>query len=194
MQQLSPNVITYSVGEMPGPECNDSLKIYLTGSVDLGAAANGGVYNWQDKFISAFVKLVDKTTGILAYSKFNYTLISNYFVPQDPTPGIFNQEQVDKLNWELNMIDFADCVFLNFLKRSTATYPMFLMGYLCQYYQKIIVRCPEQSINYATVYALAQRLGFAFVPGRVGAVGEILALAFTSNPKFQDVTKNSLPE
>lgn len=191
MQQvLSSNVVLLEPLDQIGPDLADSLKIYLTGSTDLNQTSE---FLWQKKFVDAFVKLVDKTTGILAYSRFNYTLITNYCVPADPNPGIFNQEQINKLNWELDVIDAVDCVFLNFLKKSTAVYPMFLMGYLCQYSDKLIVRAPEQYIGFATVYGLAQRFGFAFVPGRIGSVSQIMGF-MQSLPRFQQITQTQLPE
>lgn len=190
MQQLSENVIVLNVGDQIPPGTEDSLKIFLTGSIDVGP---GGEFNWQAKFQDAFVKLVSPTEGMLAYSRFNYILISNYYVPKNPVPNIFNEEAVNKLDWELGMMEAADCIFVNFLKRSQAALPLFYYGYASRS-QRVLVRCPEEYKDYWLVYNIAKRFNIPFVPGKIGSVAQIVGMMFSFCPKFQDITRTQLPE
>lgn len=190
MEQLSNNVMLLNVGDQIPVGTEDSLKIFLTGSIDLNMT---GEFNWQDKFIKGFVELVDPEKGMLAYSKYNYILINSYYVPQNPVPNIFNQEMVNKQAWEFDMMEVSDAIFCNFLKRSTSPIPLFWFGYACRS-GKLLCRCPDEYANYGLVRTTSEKYNVPLIPGKVGSVGQIVAMFFSFIPRFQDITKNSLPE
>lgn len=190
MEQLSNNVMLLNVGDQIPVGAEDSLKIFLTGSIDLNMT---GEFNWQDKFIKGFLELVDPQKGMLAYNKYNYIIINSYYAPKNAELSIFNQEMVQKQNWEFELMEQADAIFCNFLKKSKSPVPLFWFGYASRS-QKLLVRCPDEYMHYGLVRTACEKFNIPLVPGKIGSIGQIVAMFFSFIPRFQEITKNSLPE
>ena len=62
MQEINKNLIVIGIEDKWDDSMNDYLKIYLSGSIDLGET-----FNWHDKFISGLGKLVNPKNGDLRF-------------------------------------------------------------------------------------------------------------------------------
>ena len=191
MEQISNNVMVLNVGDQIPPGTEDALKIYLGGSMDLGPT---GEYNWFQKFIDGMKVAVDPTKGYMnLFSKYNYIIFNPYYVPKNPAQNIFNQEFTQKWTWENQCLEMADCIFLNFLGKSTSPLPLYTFGYIVRS-GKLVVRCPEIYTNYGIVKMACDTYNVPLVGSKMGTVNQILSLMFSFIPKFQEVGKNTLPE
>lgn len=191
MEQISNNVMVLNVGDQIPPDTEDALKIYLGGSMDLGPT---GEYNWFQKFIDGMKVAVDPTKGYMnLFSKYNYIIFNPYYVPKNPAQNIFNQEFTQKWTWENQCLEMADCIFLNFLGKSTSPLPLYTFGYIVRS-GKLVVRCPEIYTNYGIVKMACDTYNVPLVGSKMGTVNQILSLMFSFIPKFQEVGNNTLPE
>lgn len=191
MEQISSNVLVLNVGDQLPPGTEDALKIYLTGSTDLNQMSD---LNWYDKFIQGMKVAVDPTKGYMnLFSKYNYVIFNPYYVPKNPAQNVFNQEFVNKWQWEQTCIETADVIFMNFLKRSTSPIPLYTFGYTVRS-QKLIVRCHESYANYGIVKMACDTYNVPLVGSKMGTVNQILSLMFSFIPKFQEVNQSVLPE
>lgn len=191
MEQISNNVLVLNVGDQLPPGTEDALKIYLAGSTDLNQMSN---LNWQKKFIDGMKVAVDPQKGYMnLFSKYNYVIFNPYYIPRNPAQNIFNEEFVNKWQWEQNCMEVADVIFMNFLKRSTSPLPLYTFGYTVRS-QKLVVRCHEEYINYGIVKLACDTYNVPLVGSKMGTVNQILGLMFSFIPKFQEVNQSVLPE
>lgn len=193
MEQLSSNVI---VLRYPDPMIEDTsaIKILLAGS---SSVYGDPTYDWQSKFIEGLVKLVDPTpgskTGIMMYSKFNYIIIDPRSNAQNQEMRVDNQEFVNAFSYYLDMVDKADAIFLNFLKKSTAPKGLFDLGYLIRN-EKTVIRCPEEYMQSGLVTFLCQRNNVPMLPGKQGSVLSVLQSIFAFCNGVKDKQQYQLPE
>lgn len=200
MKQLSENVIEIYPGE-PIPEGSESaISILLLGSSDINGNAK---YDWASKFCEALIEITDPQKGILQFQNLKFVIANGTIPPQNPVASIMNPEFCTKSEWIYQMIGTGpnspqgstgcDGIFVNFLKRSTASYPLFLFG-LCATSGKLVARCDEQNVSYPFVFLTSKALNIPLLPGRVGSVLSVLQSFAIMIPKFQDATKYQLPE
>lgn len=192
MEQLLPNLLVLGPLETPPEGTEDSLKIFLAGSIDL---SDNTQYKWQDKFIKACTDIFNQEEGkgLAPFNMYNYILVNPYYVPKNPTPNIMNQEWMMYKNWELEAYNWCDGIFLNFLKRSISPFPLFTLGYTCQS-QKLVVRCPDEYFNFSLVKMVTTKFGVPFLPGKIGSVLSVIQNFFSFVGSFQQVNKYQLPE
>jgi hypothetical protein len=194
MEQLSQNV---TVIRYPDPMIMDNkgaIKILLAGSASVG---QNDAYDWQNKFIQGLIQLADPTpgskTGIMMFSKLNYIVIDPRTNASNPAISLDNPEFVQGFSYFLDMVDVADAIFLNFLKRSTAPTGIFDLGYLIRS-GKTVVRCPEEYFQSGFVNFLCQRYNVPLLPGRQGTVLSVLQSMFAFCQNIQQQQQYQLPE
>lgn len=192
MDQLLPNLLVLGPGENVPEGCEDSLKIFLAGSIDL---SNNSEYKWQEKFINGMKQIVstEPGKGISPFNKYNWILVNPYCSLKNPVPTIMNQEWTMYKNWELEAYNWCDGIFLNFLKKSTNPITLFTLGYICQS-GKVVVRLPDEYFQSGLVRLITTKFGVPCIPGKVGNILNVIQNFFSFIPKFQEVTKFNLPE
>ena len=120
MQQLSNNVLVLNVGDQL-PEAVDAVKIYLAGTQDLNPANE----HWQDKVCQAMVSLTEGPGAISVFKSRKWIFINPLSAPQmNPMPSPDNPEFIQKMDWCYNMMNIADGIFMNFLKKSVSPVPL----------------------------------------------------------------------
>jgi hypothetical protein len=187
MQQLSPNVLVLNVGDQI-PQ-GDYIKIYLAGSEDL----NPSNEKWQDKLCNAMVTLTDGPGAISVFKGKNWMFINPMMAPQmDPTPSMLNPEFVNKLTWQTDMMNAADGIFLNFLKRSVSPLPLYTFG-LTVNCGKLVVRCSEEYFQYGLVSFMCGRHSVPLLPNK-STVKDVIWAFFSLLPTLQVNQKLQLPE
>ena len=110
----------------------------------------------------------------------------------DPTPSITNQEYMNKKTWEMDMVNAADGIFLNFLSKSVSPLPLFEFGLLATS-GKLIVRCPENYFQYSQVAFTCQRMGITLLPTKAN-VKDVLWSMANLLPALQQNKALQLPE
>lgn len=188
MNQVLDNLLVLGPGEAIPEGAEDSLKLYLAGSVDLSGNEK---YMWQDKFIAGMAELVGPDHGLLMFQKYNYIVFNPYYVPQNSAPNIMNPEFGMLKQWEFMAMDMADGIFCNFLKRSTSPLPLFNFGYVCRS-GKVVVRCPDEYYQYALIRFICQNYNIPLLPGKTGSILSVLQSLFAYCPAFQEATNSSL--
>lgn len=196
MEQISQNVVVLRYPDPMIAKTDDrgAIKILLAGSASL---SQGDMYDWQNKFIQGLALLADPTpgtkTGIMMFSKFNYIIIDPRCNPSNPEMTTENPEFVQGFSYYLDMIDQADAIFLNFLKKSTSLTGLFNLGYMIKS-GKCVIRCPEEYFQSGFVNFLCQRYDVPLLPGRQGTVLSVMQsiFAFCQNIKTQQ--QYQLPE
>lgn len=190
MQQLSDNVLLLNVGDQLPPMSNDAVKIYLAGSQDLNPAGNN---NWQLKMATATVSLTEGPNAISVFKGHSWIFINPMMAPSfDPTPSIVNQEYINKKNWEMDMVNACDGIFLNFLSKSVSPLPLFEFGLFASS-GKLIVRCPESYFQYHQVAFTCQRMGITLLPTK-STVKDVLWSMANFLPILQQNKAIQLPE
>lgn len=190
MQQLSENVLVLSPGDQLPPMSNDAIKIYLAGSQDLNLAGNN---DWQMKMATATVALTEGTTAISVFKGHQWIFINPKMAPQmNPEISLANPEYVNKKNWEMDMANAADGIFLNFLKKSVSPLPLFEFGLFASS-GKLIVRCPEGYYQYSQVALTCQRMGITLLPTKA-TVKDVLWAMANFLPALQQNKSVQLPE
>ena len=190
MQQVSNNIIVIYPGEIIPEGTENSIKLFLGGSID---TRDDRKFDWADKFIKGLTEITDPQKGLIQYQGLNFVIMNSFVVPKNPIPNVLNPEFMGKMDWIYSSMAASDCIFLNFLKKSTATLPMFLFGYCCAS-GKLVVRCPEEYINYSTVYSACRQHNVPLLPGKVGSVLSVLSQMMAFTPKFQEIMIYQLPE
>ena len=189
MLQLSPNVLVLNVGDLLPEPYGDAIKIYLAGSEDL----NPSNEKWQDKLCNAMVTLTEGPNAISVFKGKNWIFINPMMTPQfDPTPNMSNPEFVNKLTWQMDMMNAADGIFLNFLKRSVSPLPLFTLGQAVNS-GKLVVRCSEEYFQYGLVNFICGRHQVPLLPNR-STVKDVIWAFFSLLPGLQISQKIQLPE
>lgn len=189
MQQLSPNVLVLNVGDQLPEPSGDSIKIFLAGSEDLNPANE----KWQDKLCNAMVTLTEGPGAISVFKGKNWIFINPLSAPQmNPIPNMSNPEFVNKLTWQTDMMNAADGIFLNFLKKSTSPLPLYTFGLtVCS--GKVVVRCSEEYFQYGIVSFMCGRHNVPLLPNR-STVKDVIWAFFSLLPGLQVSQKLQLPE
>jgi hypothetical protein len=200
MQQISENVILMEVGDPMPPEAGEFVKILLAGSIDLGnaGAENGGIgyYDWITKFSQGVASITDPIKGMLMLRGQKYLLVSTKYKPVNPMPVQDNPEFINTVSWTLDMAAQCDGIFINFLKRSTSTWPLMLFSLLSGS-GKCVVRCPMEYQGYGFVKVIAERNNIPLLPSSTSGVYTVLSTMQAYIPEFNNIatqTNLSLPE
>lgn len=189
MQQLSNNVLVLNVGDQIPEPSGDSIKIYLAGSEDLNPANE----KWQDKVCSAMVTLTEGPGAISVFKNKNWIFINPLMAPQmNATPNMSNPEFVNKVTWETDMLNAADGIFLNFLKKSVSPLPLYTFG-LTACSGKIVVRCSEEYFQYGLISFMCSRHNIPLLPNK-STVKDVIWAFFSLLPGLQQNQKLQLPE
>lgn len=190
---LGNNVRMFYPGEPLDESVNGTVKIALVGS---DSYEPGGAYDWQGKFAEGLAKIADPVggTGLLMYKNMNFTILNckPATPPKSPIMDLNNPEMVTKVSATLDFCSVADAVFLNFLKKSTSTMPIFELGYLSRT-GKVVVRCPNEYAYKPLVELVCSRHGIPMFPGQMTTVLTILQALFTL-PNLQQIQQYPLPE
>lgn len=182
MQQPNQNLIVLNVGDPWDDTYSGCLKIFLSGSCDLSGLPKN---DWQTKVINSMTRLTDPVNGDPRYNRMKYVIMNPKMPIKNPTPDLSNQEFTQKLQWELQMMNMADGIFCNFLKKSQA--PSAIYGFLMNSNtHKVVVRCPQEYQNYAYINMICIQSGIPML-GDTGTVINVLDKFFEYIPKFQEV-------
>ena len=191
MNQISKNVLVINPGdEIPQ---GNSLKIMLLGSFP--ANQNDPKFDWCGKFIDGLVALrnPDDPKSLLQFRGNLYTIM-------DPRAPVSNQEINDQ-NGEFvqsfNLInDWAntcDCLFFNFLSKSTATLPLYYFASFSGL-GKMVVRMSDGYVNSGIVKVQCQRNNIPLLDSAHGNVFSVLQTMYAFIPAFQNMQRFQLPE
>ena len=189
MLQLSNNILVLNVGDpLPNPS-GDSIKIYLAGSEDLNPANE----KWQDKVCNAMITLTEGPGAISVFKNKNWIFINPLMAPQmNNVPNMSNPEFVNKVMWETDMMNAADGIFLNFLKKSVSPLPLYTFG-LTACSGKLVVRCSEEYFQYGLISFMCSRHGIPLLPNK-STVKDVIWAFFSLLPGLQQNQKLQLPE
>ena len=188
MQQINENLLVLSPGDPYDESYENYLKIYLSGSLDLG----GKGISWQEKFINGLSKLTTPhpdSPEIPDYSKFKF-LVFNPLMPVNGEANIGNPEYVQKIQWELGMQQQADVIFCNFLKKSVLVSA--ISGYLLWAQSgKVVCRCPQECMFYSQVKMISDTYQIPLL-GDTGSVIKVMDTIFQIIPKFNELLNYDL--
>ena len=175
MQQLSENVLVLNVGDQIPQPNNDSIIVYLAGTEDLNPANE----MWQDKFSTAVVELSSSTSSsAIPLFKRNWIIVNPISMPQQNlAANMSNPEFVQKMTWKHEMMSAANCIFLNYKKKSVSPLPLYELGLLINS-GKLVVRCSEEYFQYGLVNFICTRHNVPLLPNRSN-VKDILFLYIT---------------
>ena len=187
MQQIKQNLYVFTPQDGVGQNdiLTGSIKIYLTGTVNLAAQTA-----WQDKFVTGLSKILETDPRL----KGKVISILDPRMPlQNPQASLDNQEFVAKTQWELQMMPQSDLIFCNILKKSKA--PSALYGLLmnAQSQGKLIIRCPTEYMMYPLVKMISDAYQVPLL-GDSGTTKQVMELAIQGCPKFQENTEFGLEE
>lgn len=189
MIQLGQKVMVLSPGDILPENIGDSIKIYLAGTEDTNPANE----HWQDRVAQGMVSLTEGPGAISVFKNKNWIFINPLALPQlNPVPNTDNPEWVMKKDWECGMMNAADGIFFNILKKSTSPLVMFNFGMLLNS-QKMAVRCSQEYFQYGTISYMCQRHGIPLLPVNSNVKDAIWAL-ISICPSMQTNTQISLPE
>ena len=112
MIQVSDKVVVLNPGDQLPQITNDSIKVYLGGTMDFGSSEN----DWQTKFQEGLAKLTDPLKGLLMIRGTNWIVFNPHVAPnQKVAPTLDNPDFVATMQWRMQMMDMADIVFLNII-------------------------------------------------------------------------------
>jgi hypothetical protein len=189
MVQLGEHVIVIGPGDVLPENIGDAIKIYLAGTEDTNPANE----HWQDKMATGMVSLTEGPGAISVFKNKNWIFINPLSLPQlSPIPNTDNPEWVMKKDWECGMMNAADGIFFNILKKSTSPLVMFNFGMLLNS-QKMVVRCSQDYFQYGIISYMCQRHGIPLLPIGSNIKDAIWGL-ISICPSMQTNTQISLPE
>lgn len=193
MEQISNTVAIISGGEPIPAGFEDGIKIALMGSSDLNVSQE---LDWYSKFAQgvALITNTDPGKGIIMYRGMKFLLMScKSWNPSNPIMSYNNPEFITKMSADLDYAAAADCIFFNFLKKSTAQMPLTEFCLVSQS-GKVICRCPNDYVNYGVVRCISERYNIPLLPGATTSVLSVLQTMWAFIPKFQEVQRFKLPE
>lgn len=189
MQQLSQFVTVMSPGDVLPQVTGDVIKIYLAGTEDTNPANE----HWQDKFAQAMVSLTEGPGAISVFKNKNWVLINPMSLPQmNPIPNMDNPEWVQKKDWENGMLNAADGIFFNIMKKSMSPIVMFNFGMLLNS-GKMAVRCSQEYFQYGIVSYMCARHNVPLLPSNSNVKDAVWAL-MSICPSMQQNNNIALPE
>lgn len=122
---------------------NNNITIFLAGSID-----NGKAEFWQDYIISYFSDITNVTFLNPRRKDWDNTIKQVY---TDPNAYL-------QINWELNALDKADLIIMNFTKDSKSPISLLELG-LYATSEKMIVCCPNSFYRQANVEIVCEKYG-----------------------------------
>lgn len=109
--------------------------------------------NWQAK-VEKVLKEPNMITDILVYNPRRDDWDSSWI--QEPSNPQFNVQ----VNWELDMIDAADFIFMHFDPATKSPITLMELGYIAsKFNKKLIVSCPDGFWRKGNVDILCNRVG-----------------------------------
>lgn len=191
MQQVSENILVLQPGDQIPQNTQDSIKIYLGGTVDFGTQEN----DWQGKFIQGTTGLTDPYKGLIMLKGANIIFLNPKIMPTSgAAPGLDNPEFVQQMQWRMQMMDQADVIFLNILKKSQSHVPVLEFGSLVNS-GKLVVRVSENYPMYPQIRLYCEKYNVPLLTGKTTVKDVILTMG-SFLPKFRDLNdpNNKLPE
>jgi hypothetical protein len=191
MQQIANNILVLQPGDQMPPNTQDSIKIYLGGTVDFGSQEN----DWQGKFMQGMINLTDPYKGLIMFKNANIIFLNPKIYPtSNAAPALDNPEFVQQMQWRLQMQDMADVVFLNLLMKSKSYVPILEFGSLVQS-NKLIVRASENYLLYPQIRLYCEKFNIPLLTGKTTVKDVILTMG-SFLPKIKDLNdpNNKLPE
>jgi len=189
MYQVNERIVVLNPGDQVPAITNDSVKVYLAGTMDFGAAEN----DWQNIWVDGLSKLSDPIKGLLLIKNVNWIVFNPKVPPQQNlAPTLDNQEFVQTMQWRMTMMDMADVVFLNIMNKSTSPIPILEFGSLLTS-GKLIVRCGEQHQIYSQIRLYCEKYNVPLLTGKT-SVKDVILAAGNYIQKFRDLQQSQLPE
>lgn len=130
-------------------EETNAIRIFLGGSIDMGAAEN-----WQDRLVKDLADYDDEDVILLNPRRDDWD--SSWV--QDPTPGTQFYEQVA---WELEEQENAEGIVYYFAADSKAPITLLELGLFGK--GNAIVCCPKEFYRYGNVKMVCDRYGIIMV-------------------------------
>ena len=125
-----------------------AIRIFLGGSIDMGAAEN-----WQERLAKDLSDYSDDDLVLLNPRRDDWD--SSWI--QDPTPGTQFYEQV---SWELDAQENADACIYYFAADSKSPITLLELGL---FYEGSVVCCPKEFYRYGNVKMVCDRNGVLMV-------------------------------
>ena len=189
MLQVTDKVLVLNPGDQIPAMTNDSIKLYLAGTMDFGSANN----DWQQKFIDGLVKLTDPLKGLLMYKNVSWIIFNPHVPPQNNIAmNLDNPEFVSIMQWRMQMMDVADVVFVNIMNKSTSPIPVLEFGSLLSS-GKLVVRCGEMHQIYSQIRLYCEKYQVPLLTGKTSVKDVLLAMG-SYTQKFQELQSLQLPE
>jgi len=188
MQQLSENVIVLQAGDQFPPEGfdpNEFIKIALIGSTDLNPNTND---SWFEKFEES---LVNVQREVLMYKNMKFMILDCKSLGPNGDMTYDNQAFLNKFQSDWSFMSQADAIFCNFLKRSTAQYPIYLFSSQLTS-GKMLVRCPQEYFSYGYVRTACELNSVPLLPGNAMTVTGVLGNMFSFIPNLQKMQRYSI--
>ena len=189
MIQLSEKVTVLNPGDQLPQVTNDSVKLYLGGTMDFGSVEN----DWQTKFQNGLLSLTDPIKGLLMIRGTNWIIFNPHVPPTQPlAPTLDNPEFVQTMQWRMQMMDMADIVFINIMNKSVSPSPILEFGSLLTS-GKLVVRCGEQHQIYSQIRLYCEKYSVPLLTGKT-SVKDVILCAGSYIEKFRDLQQMQLPE
>lgn len=190
MFNVNEHITVFNPGEQLPQVTNDSVKIYLGGTMDFSGNPQT---DWQQAFIDGLAKLSDPVKGLLLIKNLNFIIFNPKVPPQNPAaPNLDNPEFVQTMKWRMQMQDMADIVFLNIMKNSVSPIPILEFGSLLGS-GKLIVRASEMNNMYSQIRMYCEKYQIPLLTGKT-SVKDVLLAAGGYLEKFRDNNRYPLPE
>lgn len=125
-----------------------AIRIFLGGSIDMGAAEN-----WQERLAKDLSDYSDDDLVLLNPRRDDWD--SSWV--QDPTPGTQFHEQV---SWELDAQENADACIYYFAADSKSPITLLELGL---FHEGSVVCCPKEFYRYGNVKMICERYGVHMV-------------------------------
>ena len=151
MQIIKPNTFTQDI--------ESSITVFLAGSIEMGAAEN-----WQQKLENI---LEDIEQEITLFNPRRDDWDSSWV--QKQTNPQFNHQ----VNWELNMLDKSDIIFMYFSPETKSPISLLELG-LYAHNGKMIVCCPDEFWRKGNVDIVCTRYDIPLFNNFDEAVGALL--------------------
>ena len=125
-------------------QVSEGLTIFLAGSIEMGTAED-----WQSK-----TELLFKDYDLTIFNPRRESWDSS-LVQEEKNPEFRSQ-----VNWEMNMLELSDIVFMNFDENTKSPITLLELGYMATYDPtKLIVTCPKNFWRRGNVEIVCSRMG-----------------------------------
>lgn len=190
MVEVNEHITVYYPGEVLPQLTNDSVKIYLGGTMDFSGNPET---DWQQAFIDGLARLTDPIKGLLLIKNLNFIIFNPKMPMNSPmAPTLDNPEFVNIINWRLQMQNLSDIVFVNIMKNSTSPIPILEFGSMLSS-GKLIVRASEMNQSYSHIRIYCEKFQVPLLTGRT-TVKDVILAAGSFLEKFRDNANYQLPE